>query len=346
MIAGPSKPRVTVVVLPRESFAHALRSLESLYADPGIEFELLYMDGATPRALRSKLQAEARVRGFRLVPVTGPVTPNRLRNLGARMARTEFVAFVDNDVLFAADWLGALVRCADETSADVVGPLICIGDPPFRRVHSAGGDSYIGESPAGRSFHESHRFIDVPLDDAVRASLVREPMNLVEFHCMLVRSAIFDRIGPLDEQLSSAGEHSDLCMTVRAAGGRIMFEPSSMVNQFLPLLFPRDLASLPFFLSRWSPRRNAQSLTRLCEKYRVGMDDPGMAGYAEWLAKRNEVMFASVLNPLRRLPLLQPLRRPYRAAVAKLRELAAGSANGTPLPAPRRTVTDRVSPGS
>jgi hypothetical protein len=317
--AGAAQPRVTVIVLPRESFAHATRSLESLYAAPGIDFDLVYLDAATPAPLRSRLRRQARERGFTLARAEPPHTPNRLRNLGLRLARTEFVVFVDNDVVFAGDWLGALVRCADATLADVVGPLICIGDPPFRRVHSAGGDCYVENTPRGGHFHESHRFIDRPLDEALRSSLVREPMNLVEFHCMLVRRAIFERIGPLDEKLTSAGEHSDLCMSVRAAGGRIVFEPAAAVNQLLPLPFPHDLASLPFFLRRWSPRSNAQSLHRLCEKYRIAHDDPGIIGYAEWLRGREGLMFGKVLGPLRSMPMLQPLRGPYRALVTTLR---------------------------
>jgi GT2 family glycosyltransferase len=319
MGTGAAKPRVTVVVLPRESFAHALRSLESLYDCPGIDFNLIYLDGGSPPALRAGLEREARARGFSLVRPGGPSTPNRLRNLGMRMAGTEFVLFVDNDVLFADGWLGGLVRCADRTGADVVGPLICIGDPPFRRIHSAGGESYVEDTPAGRRFHESHRFMDAPLDEPLRSSLVCEPISLVEFHCMLVRSAIVERVGPFDEQLSSAGEHSDFCMSVRAAGGRIVFEPAVAVNQVLPLPFTRDLASIPFYLRRWSPRRNAQSLARLCEKYDLPADDPGVIGYAEWLALRRELVFSNLLTALRTMPLLQPLRGPYRAMIARAR---------------------------
>jgi GT2 family glycosyltransferase len=319
MRADAATPRVTVIVLPRESFAHAIRSLESLYESSGVDFELVYMDGGSPPPVRARLEREARQRGFTFVRPKAPITPNRLRNLGWRMARTEFVAFVDNDVLFADGWLAALLRCADETNADVVGPLICIGDPPFRRVHSAGGESYVEDTPEGRRFHETHRFIDAPLDEALRSSLVREPMNLVEFHCMFVRRSILDRVGEFDELLSSAGEHSDFCMMVRAAGGRIVFEPAAVVNQVLPLPFTRDPASLPFYLRRWSPRRNAESMARLCEKYQLSADDPGVIGYYDWLSVRRELMFANLLKPLRKHPLLQPLRQPYRAFVSLVR---------------------------
>lgn len=44
-------------------------------------------------------------------------------------------------------------------------------------------------------------------------------MDFVEFHCVLVRTAAFDSIGPLDEGLLSSREHLDLCLQVRANGG-------------------------------------------------------------------------------------------------------------------------------
>lgn len=327
MFLGPdTKPRATVIVVPRESFAHSERSLQSLYEDPGVPFDLLYVDGGMPSAIRLGIARHARARGFQILDAGRHATPNHARNVALLRATTEFTVIVDNDVVFASRWLARMIACADATQADVVGPLICIGDPPFRRIHSAGGDASV-DGPAGaKRFREIHRFIDYPLTQALRTELIREDVGLVEFHCMLVRRSIFERVGLLDEQLRSAAEHSDFCMSVRAAGGRIVFEPQAMVNQLLPLPFPRDVASLPFFLRRWSDKRNRASLARLCAKYAIAPDDPGIRGYAGWLAARRQLMFAHVLRPLRASPLLRPLFRlrlackyQFRAIVALLR---------------------------
>jgi GT2 family glycosyltransferase len=324
MLEGPeTQSRTTVIVVPRESFAHSERSLQSLYEDPGAPFDLLYVDGGMPSPLRRTIERDARARGFRIVNAGRHVTPNRARNAGLLRATTEFTVIVDNDIIFAPKWLATMIACADETQADVVGPLICIGDPPFRRVHSAGGDASV-DGPAGaKRFREIHRFIDYPLTPALRSELIREAVGLVEFHCMLVRRSIFERVGLLDEQLRSAAEHSDFCISVRAAGGRIVFEPQAAVNQLLPLPFPHDVASLPFFLSRWSEERNRASLARLCAKYAIAADDPGIRGYAGWLAERRQLMFAHFLRPLRASPLLRPLFRLRLACKHQFRSLVA-----------------------
>lgn len=56
--------------------------------------------------------------------------------------------------------------------------------------------------------------------------LYRQPTGFVEFHAMLVRTAIFDRIGPLDEGFSCTKEYLDFCMMVTRAGGLIYLEPT------------------------------------------------------------------------------------------------------------------------
>jgi hypothetical protein len=120
VLAGPV---VTIVVVPRERFTYAPQCLESLYAHTDVPFHLVWVDGGSPSSIRHYLRAQAAVRGFELVQTDHYLWPNRARNLGLRRVRTPYVVFMDNDVVVAPEWLGALVRCADETGATVVGPL-------------------------------------------------------------------------------------------------------------------------------------------------------------------------------------------------------------------------------
>ena len=45
-------PKVTLVVVPREQFSVSKRSLDSIYECTQIPFELIYVDGNSPPALR------------------------------------------------------------------------------------------------------------------------------------------------------------------------------------------------------------------------------------------------------------------------------------------------------
>ena len=263
-------PDVTVVVSLRERFSVARHSLESIYEDVSVPFDLIYVESSSPRSLKRYLSEQSRRRGFRLIEAGPYVTPNEARNLAIPEIATEFIAFVDNDCLFAPGWLAALLRCAKETGADIVTPIICYGDPAFSIIHFAGGDAGFFRENGKRIFRERHRCIDRLLAEA-RPMLTRGPSELAEFHCMLVRKDVFDRFGLLDEELTSVNEHTDICLKVREGGGIVMFEPDSVMSY---VNAPRiRLNELPYFLFRWSEKLARDSEIHFLRKWNAVMDD-------------------------------------------------------------------------
>jgi GT2 family glycosyltransferase len=242
-------PKVTVVMSPRERFSLTERSITSLFGDLSVPFDFICVDGGSPASVRDYLQREATRRSFRLIRTDYYLTPNEARNLATEQVRTRYVVFIDNDVVVAPGWLGNLLCCAEETNADIVAPLTCIGEPIHARVHMAGGEAHVREENGRRVFRESHYFADRPVAE-VRDKLVRGPCELAEFHCMLTRKSVLDRLGPLDENLKAVAEHTDFCLTVRGAGGAVIFEPNALVTYVVGP--PLALSDIPYFYCRWS----------------------------------------------------------------------------------------------
>jgi GT2 family glycosyltransferase len=226
----------------------------------------VYVDAASPPAVRRALEAASRTRRFHLIRVDRQLAPNQARNLGLREATTPFVVFIDNDVVPDDGWLDALLRCADETGAMAVGPLYYIGEPGAGIVHMAGGEARIEESNGRRRFVEQHRWANRPVAE-VRDRLRREESGHVEFHCMLVRREVFDRLGPLDERLLSMAEHTDLCFGIREHGGTVYFEPAASVTYVTTGRL--TLADLRFFARRWSEAWTEPTLARVAEKWKL-----------------------------------------------------------------------------
>jgi GT2 family glycosyltransferase len=274
-----STPVVTIVVVPREQFSKAKASLESIYAHTQLPFDLLYVDGNSPASLRTYLAAQARERGFRLLRGERYLTSNEARNLALPHVRTPFIAFVDNDVFVTPGWLDALLCCAEETGAWVVGPLYCFGKDGSSGapvlIHTGGADLRIVEE-GGRRLYEEHRHVNAPVAE-VLPRLRREPIDLVEFHCMLVRRDAFERTGPLDERLLSFLDHLDFCLTVRQAGGAVYFEPAAVVTHLAPP--PFALMDVPYFLLRWSDAWLYGSSRHFAEKHRLRLDDRDLVGH-------------------------------------------------------------------
>ena len=277
-----AEPLVTIVVVPRERFSFALASLDAIYERTSFPFSLVYVDAGSPRAVQRALQRRAADRGFELIRVDRYLTPNAARNVGLQRVRTRYVVFIDNDAMVMPGWLTALVGCAEETGAAVCGPLQLIGQPERELIHIAGGTAGIIEQDGRRRFDAEHRLSGKRVSE-VRDSLVREPVDEIEFHCMLVRTEVFERLGPLDEGLLNTQEHSDLCLKVREAGLPVVFEPTSVVSYVPPP--PFALSDIPYFLLRWSDEWTRSSLEHFVARWRLDPTDPGLEstlGFVRW----------------------------------------------------------------
>jgi GT2 family glycosyltransferase len=284
---------VTVAVVPRERFSFTQRSLESIWERTEQPFDLVYVDGGSPPPVRDYLVQQAARRGFRLIRADHYLTPNAARNLALAEVRTKYVVFIDNDALVSPNWLPPLVDCAESTGAWVVGPLYCEREPIATRIHMAGGEGDIIVNEGRRVFRESHRFYGRSVPE-VRPILRREPVEMIEFHCVLVRMEAFSRLGPLDEELLGAMEHTDLCLLSRGSGGAVYFEPSSVVTYVPPSSF--EASDRRFYQLRWSHAWIDASLKRFQEKWDLGADDPGLEGARKWMLYHRQL----TLEPYRR----------------------------------------------
>jgi GT2 family glycosyltransferase len=273
-------PPITIVVVPRERFSHARRSLESIYRHTPGPFSLVYVDGNSPPAVQRYLERASIDRGFQLIRKDRFLSPNAARNVGLAAVdpSATYVVFVDNDVEVERGWLEALVSCAEETGAWAVSPVYFEGSPRDRVIHMAGGTAEITESDGARSFDEEHLLNGVRFD-AVRHDLARRTTGFFEFHCALLPLAVLQRLGPFDEELLSNHEHLDCSLQIRQAGGTIWVEPAARVTYVHGLLDDDDLAYAGL---RWSDDWNRRSTARFVEKWRIREDDPWRAASERW----------------------------------------------------------------
>ena len=276
-------PLVTIVMIPRERFGSTPEAVASLYANTRVPFRLIYVDSNAPERYAAPLRALARERGFEVLRTSRYLKPTQVRNLGARACTTKYIAFVDNDVAFAPGWLEKLVACAEDTGAAVVGPLACQFEPLHEIIHAAGGQIMVADELA-RFMATSDETLRTPngaegfrIEEKIflqerpvaeeKATLSRGETGFVEFHCCLVRRDYLERVGYLDERLSTK-EHLDFCLSIQRAGGKIYLEPESIITYFAfagDRLF--ELAELPFYLLRWSSGWHLESLDHFRRKW-------------------------------------------------------------------------------
>jgi GT2 family glycosyltransferase len=272
---------VTIVVVPRDRYSVAPRTLRSLLANTGGPFKLVYVDAGSPPDIRDELSALSVRHGFVLRRLEHYVSPNRARNIGLAEAEGELVVLAENDVLFMPGWLEPLVDCARRTGADVVSPLTLIGEPDRQEIHFCGGDLLVEPADEGR-IRLGERYWRVgrrvgEVADALR----RGPTGFSELHCTMARRDLFDRIGPFDEALESCQEHIDLALAVRGVGGTIVTEPASQVCFYD--IGPFTLSDIALHGMRWSEDWVDRSAVHFAAKWRVDRDCVFFDTFHAWI---------------------------------------------------------------
>ncbi len=319
--------KVTLVIGPRERFSYTQECLESIYSNTDYPFDLVFVDVCSPKPVERYINQKSEAESFKVIRTQRYISPNQARNVGLRyvlsQGDSQYVVFVENDVIAKKGWLTQLVNCAQETGAAVVGPLTCIGQPAHQVIHNAGGRSYIQtdmKNGKPRRKIKQSAYLTGRAVAEVPEELGRVQCDYVEFHCMLARTAIFETApfkktgGLLDEGMMATREHIDFCFMVTEAGGSIYSDRTAVITTdtvgiaankaglmqwFGELKLPDfKLYDLPYFMLRWSDAWDLASLNHLRQKWDLAEDKYFKRRYAGLGSRRRELLITPLVNRL------------------------------------------------
>lgn len=205
---GASPGRLTsVVVVSYDALEKTRNCVEALRrtADPRHPTEIVVVDNGSRDGSAEWLAAQSDVR---LVANAGNEGAPRARNQGLAVARGEYLAFLDNDVVVTQGWLARLLYHAEvDALSGCVGPL----------TNRAGHNQEV-------AWDGSREIADLERAAEERAIAERRKFRfqtLMTSFCLLVRRAVIDEIGGFDERFSPWGfEDDDFSMRAVLAGFR------------------------------------------------------------------------------------------------------------------------------
>jgi mycofactocin glycosyltransferase len=202
---GPSHRDITVVIPVRDNpvglsrLMRSLRGMRVVIVDDGSEvsmastdFDGLYCDVQVIRHPRSKGPAAA-------------------RNTGLAACQTDFVAFLDSDVVPRRGWLEALLgHFCDPTVALVAPRIVNLREPK----------GAVARYEAVRS--------SLDLGQREAPVVPYGTVSYVPSAAIICRRTVLNELGGFDETLIS-GEDVDLCWRFIEAGARLRYEPIALV---------------------------------------------------------------------------------------------------------------------
>jgi hypothetical protein len=259
---------VTVVVVFRERYSCASRSLRSILEHRDYPFALHYFDSQSPPSVRKDLE-DARSRGELKLFDADCGTPNQQRNQALKTVETKYVCFIDNDVLVTKGWIENLVSTAERTGAGIVFPLYLMGEFSADRIHMAGGKNHIEVKEGTTEYKQQHFLANAPASRYM-GTLKGGDSDFGEFHCMLLNAKMLQEVGQLDDNYRQINEHIDIAMTAREAGYRVVFEPRSVVSYvYANEQSPYWLCDIKPFQRRWSHDIAAQDISYFSQKWNL-----------------------------------------------------------------------------
>lgn len=208
--------QISIILPVRGQVDLTRRCVESIRQWTDVAYEIVLVDnGSTEQesAVLSRLQGRIQYRHF----VAGLGYPRAI-NEGVRLARGEYLCLLNNDAAFTGPWARRLLAALDHGA--VVSPLVDNIGQPCQRLGHPWAPGRLAE------------------------------VGMLFFVCVVLRRALFDELGGLDERFGLGnGEDVAFCERVKATGRRLLVEPAVFVTHqgsatFLALLGPEGYRDL------------------------------------------------------------------------------------------------------
>ena len=214
-------PLVSVIIPTRDQVALLQRCLASLHENTDYApIEIVIVDnGSREPETHALFRALSQSASVKILTDPGEFSFSRLINEGARAARGEILALMNNDIeTEKTGWLREMVSHAVQPGVGAVGARLWY---PDGRLQHAG----VVLGLHGLAGHAFQRFPPQPNSPMNRTFVLSQNYSAVTAACMVLRKAIFDDLGGFDENLPKNFNDVDFCLRLRERGWQIIWTP-------------------------------------------------------------------------------------------------------------------------
>lgn len=213
-------PLITIIVPTRDRVDLLRICISSVIAKTTYpNYEIIVVDNgsteAQTHAYLEQIRGDARVK---VLSDSRPFNFSALNNAAVSVARGEFVCLLNNDIeIVTEDWLEELLSFAQKDDVGCVGARLWYPDGTLQH-----GGVLVGFHGVAGHLHKH-----LPKGELGYCSraVIHQSLSAVTAACLLVRKAIYQEAGGLDEAFAVAFNDVDFCLKVRDAGYRNVWTP-------------------------------------------------------------------------------------------------------------------------
>jgi GT2 family glycosyltransferase len=212
-----ARPDVTVVMLTYNRWDLTKEALRLLAEVTEARYEVVIVDNASTDGTLDELD---RVEGARILRNPRNLGFGPANNQGAAMATGRYLLLLNSDAWVRPGWLEPLINLADaDPGVAAVAPKLLY---PNGRLQEAG--SIVWRDGRVRQYGDG----DLPSRPEYN---FRRTVDYASAACLLVRRSAFTSVGGFDPRFAPVYyEDVDLCLSLAAEGGRVVYQPRSVVE--------------------------------------------------------------------------------------------------------------------
>ncbi len=213
-------PLVSIVICTRDHEAllrTAVESIRMVSTYPNYEIVIVDNGSREPQAV-AYLASLATQPGIKVIRDDSAFNYSRLNNGAVAHCRGDIVCLLNDDIeVVTPDWLEEMVSFAIKPDVGAVGARLWYPDGTLQH-----GGVIIG---IGGVAGHAHPRLPKGCPGYFSRAVLQQELSAVTGACLMVRRAVFQEVGGLDEQIAVAFNDIDFCLRLRAAGYRNIWTP-------------------------------------------------------------------------------------------------------------------------
>ena len=236
-----NKPVDVSIIIPLYKSSDVVREQILRWSKEKLKVEIIYVDDCCPEKSAATVFQSWNKRpdkkDFLVKIVLSKANHGfgRACNLGAYHAKGKYLIFLNSDTTTTPNWIEPMIEHLKDDSVGIVGNLqIKEGGDLHGTIDGAGSVwswKYTNFVHLGRHM-ENGELIEKPyhLNNAPKELITTGEREMVTGCCFSIRKDLFDEVGGFDCRYRVGyWEDSELCMSVRSLGYKIIYEPMSII---------------------------------------------------------------------------------------------------------------------